>query len=144
MSKTAPEIEHKVRFLIRQLINLKNIKLKHYNFTMSTKRKFTEKEIIAVVEKKLPKIIEKHPEVERKIEKIIEKKTATKDDIKAILLQIEKNREDTNKRFEVLIKEMRYSFEVLDKKLRQGYQLLVQDGWGIYAEETFRCSRVLL
>ncbi len=83
---------------------------------MKTKKVLTEDEIIEIIEKRLPEIIETHPEVKRKIEEIIEKKTATKDDIKAILLELQKQREETNKRFEMLERENAKRFEAIEKR----------------------------
>ncbi len=99
----------------------------------------SEKEIIKIIEKNLPKIIEKHPEVRRKIEEILEKKAATKDDIKAILFELRKQREElikqreelmkqreeTNKRFEEINKrfeEINKRFENLEKDINKRFE----------------------
>ncbi len=93
----------------------------------------SEKEIIKIIEKNLPKIIERHPEVRMKIEEILEKKAATKDDIKAILLELKKQREElikqgeelkkqreeTTRRFEEMRREYNKRFEMIDKKFEQ-------------------------
>jgi|Deesub1362A_J573_1020465.scaffolds.fasta_scaffold08816_2 hypothetical protein len=90
---------------------------------MKTKKIFTEEEIIKIIEKELPKIIEKKPEVKIKIQEIVLDKVATKDDIKIlaeqikkIIEQIEKNRKETNERFERLERENAKRFEAIERR----------------------------
>lgn len=75
-------------------------------------KQLTEKEIIEIIERELPRIIEKHPEVRMRIEEILERKAATKDDIKAILLELQRQREEANKRFEAIERR----FEAIDRR----------------------------
>ncbi len=88
------------------------------------RKTLTEKEIIAIIEKRLPKIIEKHPEVKRKIEEILEKKAATKDDIKAILLELQRQREEANKRFEMLERENAKRFEAMERENAKRFEAI--------------------
>ncbi len=83
-------------------------------------RKLSEKEIIELIERELPRIIKEHPEVRMRIEEILEKKAATKDDIKAILEELRKLREDTNRRFE----EVNRRFEKVDRRFEKFYEEL--------------------
>jgi len=86
---------------------------------MNAKKQLTEEEIIEIIERELPRIIETKPEVRYKIEEILEKKCATKEDIKILLQEIEKNRIETNKRFEAIDKrfeDINKRFEAIDKR----------------------------
>ncbi len=96
---------------------------------MKNKKSFTEKEIVEIIEKHLPKIIERRPEIRLKIEEILEKKAATKDDIKAILLELARQREESNRRFEVIEKELarlreetNKRFEVLERDINKRFE----------------------
>ncbi|MEO0275593.1 MAG: DUF3782 domain-containing protein [candidate division WOR-3 bacterium] len=96
-------------------------------------KKLSEKEIIKIIEEKLPEIIEKYPSIRIKIEEIIEKKAVTKEEIKEILLELRKQREDmtgelktlredTNRRFEETNKrfeEINKRFEELNKRFEE-------------------------
>ncbi len=103
---------------------------------MKTEKILTEKDVIQIIEKKLPEIIEKRPEVRRKIEQILEKKSATKDDIKAVLQELARQREEliklredfhrhteeSNRRFEEInrrFEEINRRFEKTDKRFEE-------------------------
>ncbi|RKZ22585.1 hypothetical protein DRQ18_02305, partial [bacterium] len=75
-------------------------------------KQLSEKEVIEIIERELPRIIEKHPEVRMRIEEILERKAATKDDIKAVLLELQRQREETNRRFEA----MERRFEAMERR----------------------------
>lgn len=76
------------------------------------KRTLSEKEIIKIIEKKLPEIIEKYPSIRAKIEEIIERKAVTKEEIKEILLELKAQREENSRRFE----EINKRFEEINKR----------------------------
>ncbi|MEN3044759.1 MAG: DUF3782 domain-containing protein [Candidatus Hydrothermales bacterium] len=89
----------------------------------------SEKEIIKIIEEKLPEIIEKYPSIRLKIEEIIERKAVTKEEIKEILLELKAQRErlvkieeelkaqreENNRRFE----EINRRFEEVDKRFEE-------------------------
>ncbi len=81
-------------------------------------KELTEKDVIEIIEKELPGIIERHPEIKRRIWKILEEKAATKDDIEAILLELQRQREETNKRFE----EVNRRFEALQIEMDRRFE----------------------
>ena len=81
-------------------------------------KELTEKDVIEIIEKELPGIIERHPEIKRRIWKILEEKAATKDDIEAILLELQRQREETNKRFE----EVNRRFEALQMEMDRRFE----------------------
>ncbi len=128
-------------------------------------KELTEKDVIEIIEKELPGIIERHPEIKRRIWKILEEKAATKDDIEAILLELQRQREETNKRFEEVnrrfealqmemdrrfeevnrrFEKMDRRFEELTRQMNDGFEVLrktisvVGSRWGIGAEGAFR------
>jgi hypothetical protein len=74
----------------------------------------SEKEVIKIIEEKLPELIEKYPLLRLKIEEIIERKAVTKEEIKEILIELRKQREENSKRFE----EMDRRFEALINELK--------------------------
>jgi hypothetical protein len=75
----------------------------------------SEKEVIKIIEEKLPELIEKYPLLRLKIEEIIEKKAVTKEEIKEILIELRKQREENSKRFE----EINKRFEAVDKRFEE-------------------------
>ncbi|MEO0268994.1 MAG: DUF3782 domain-containing protein [candidate division WOR-3 bacterium] len=120
------------------------------------KKILSEEDIIKIIEKKLPEIIEKSPIFRLKVEEIINKRAVTREEIKEILNELKAQREelralreDTNKRFEEINKrfeEVDRRFELLTKEMRDGFKILrdaitaVGARWGIFAEEAFRES----
>jgi len=116
--------------------------------------KLSKDEIITFIKKELPKIIKEHPEVRMAIEEIVEKTAATKDDIKAILLELKKMREEYEKRFEEInrrfekvdkrFEEVNKRFEEVITRMDKGFKLLrdaisaMGSRWGMGAEEAFR------
>jgi hypothetical protein len=79
----------------------------------------SEKEVIKIIEEKLPELIEKYPLLRLKIEEIIERKAVTKEEIKEILIELRKQREENSKRFEEINKrfeEINKRFEAVDKR----------------------------
>jgi hypothetical protein len=125
----------------------------------------SEKEVIKIIEEKLPELIEKYPLLRLKIEEIIERKAVTKEEIKEILIELRKQREENSKRFEemdkrfeALVNELKAHkeetakrfeavdrrFEELTKEMNKGFELLrnaitaLGARWGIFAEEAFR------
>jgi len=128
-------------------------------------KQLSEKEVIEIIERELPRIIEKHPEVRMRIEEILERKAATKDDIKAVLLELQRQREETNRRFEAmdrrfeaLQREMNERFEAMDRRFEalqremdrrfEAVQMEIAtlnrtvsalgSRWGLIAENSFR------
>ena len=83
------------------------------------KIELTKEQVIKIIEEELPKIIERHPEVRAKLVEVLEEKMATKEDIKMLIEQIEKNRQESNKRFEQLIKEMNKRFEEINQRFEE-------------------------
>jgi len=75
----------------------------------------SEKEVIKIIEEKLPELIEKYPLLRLKIEEIIERKAVTKEEIKEILIELRKQREENSKRFE----EINKRFEAVDKRFEE-------------------------
>jgi len=55
-----------------------------YNKNM--KKMLKEKDVLKIIEQKLPELIEKYPALRLKIEEIIERKAVTKEEIKENLL----------------------------------------------------------
>jgi hypothetical protein len=79
----------------------------------------SEKEVIKIIEEKLPELIEKYPLLRLKIEEIIERKAVTKEEIKEILIELRKQREENSKRFEEINKrfeEINKRFEAVDRR----------------------------
>ncbi len=125
---------------------------------MNIKRALTEDEIIEIIERELPRIIESKPEVRYKIEEILDRKAATKEDIKILLQEIEKNRIEADKRFEAMDKRFEAIGEEIkilaqqieknrieaDKKFEQGIKRIeriisaIGSRWGYGAEKAFR------
>ncbi|MEO0263055.1 MAG: DUF3782 domain-containing protein [candidate division WOR-3 bacterium] len=82
-------------------------------------KKLSEKEIIKIIEEKLPEIIEKYPSIRIKIEEIIEKKAVTKEEIKEILLELRKQREDTTGELKTLREDTNRRFEETNKRFEE-------------------------
>ncbi|MEO0239945.1 MAG: DUF3782 domain-containing protein [candidate division WOR-3 bacterium] len=82
-------------------------------------KKLSEKEIIKIIEEKLPEIIEKYPSIRIKIEEIIEKKAVTKEEIKEILLELRKQREDTTGELKTLREDTNKRFEETNKRFEE-------------------------
>ncbi len=90
-------------------------------------KQLNEKEVIEIIERELPRIIEKHPEVRMRIEEILERKAATKDDIKAVLLELQRQREETNRRFEAMerrFEAMERRFEALQREMNERFEAM--------------------
>jgi len=109
--------------------------------------KLSKDEIITFIKKELPQIIKEHPEVRMAIEEIVEKTAATKDDIKAILLELKKMREEYEKRFNEMnrrFEQVNKRFEEVITRMDKGFKLLrdaisaIGSRWGMGAEEAFR------
>jgi len=63
---------------------LKSFLIFIYNKNM--KKMLKEKDVLKIIEQKLPELIEKYPALRLKIEEIIERKAVTKEEIKENLL----------------------------------------------------------
>jgi hypothetical protein len=90
------------------------------------KKMLKEKDVLKIIEQKLPELIEKYPALRLKIEEIIERKAVTKEEIKEILIELRKQREENNKRFEELVNDLKAHreennrrFEAIDKRFEE-------------------------
>ncbi|MEO0276438.1 MAG: DUF3782 domain-containing protein [candidate division WOR-3 bacterium] len=86
------------------------------------KKILKEEDIVKILEKKLPEIIEKSPIIRLKIEEMMEKRAVTREEIKEILVELRAQREDANKRFEEINKrfeEVNRRFEEVNKRFEE-------------------------
>ncbi len=97
------------------------------------KKILSEEDVIKIIEKKLPEIMEKSPLFRLKIEEIIDKRAVTREEIKEILNELKAQREelklqreelkalreDTNKRFEEINKRFEELREDTNKRFEE-------------------------
>ncbi len=88
-----------------RLNKIDNYKLKWETFVISYLSKMNSEVITAesVIEA-LPRILTERPDILYEVYTIIDKKFSTKDDFIRILIEIEKSREESNRRFEAIDK----------------------------------------
>ncbi|MEO0284069.1 MAG: DUF3782 domain-containing protein [candidate division WOR-3 bacterium] len=95
------------------------------------KKILREEDIIKIIEKRLPEIIEKSPFFRLKIEEIMDKRAVTREEIKEILKELKAQREE----LKAQRKEIADGFRVLRDAITA-----LGARWGIFAEEAFRES----
>ena len=82
----------------------------------SSERYIPDEEVISIIEKRLPELIEKKPLLKDRIREMFRDVFAEKKDIVQILNELRLQREDSNRRFEEILKELRQSREDTNKK----------------------------
>ncbi|MEO0270180.1 MAG: DUF3782 domain-containing protein [candidate division WOR-3 bacterium] len=109
------------------------------------KKILREEDIIKIIEKRLPEIIEKSPFFRLKIEEIMDKRAVTREEIKEILKELKAQREELRAQREEL-KAQREELKAQRKEIADGFRVLrdaitaLGARWGIFAEEAFRES----
>ncbi|NCN65595.1 MAG: hypothetical protein GW910_06020 [Candidatus Altiarchaeum hamiconexum] len=71
----------------------------------------------------LPRILTERPDILYEVYAIIDKKFSTKDDLIRILIEIEKSREESNRRFEAMDRR----FEAMDRDLKKQEKKVTRD-----------------